>query len=321
MRRREFISLLGGAAAAWPLATRAQQQPPVRIGFLRPSPAPERALAAFRSALAENGFVAGRDYDLVARWGAGTSERLSELTAELVKNGVKIIVVDGMLSARAARAVSSTIPIVMAFGADPVRGGVAESLARPGGNVSGVTSQSDEISGKTFEILREFVPQLSRVAVVDSAAGLEIFRAADQQAARTLGLTVGYVALGRPDQFDTRSILAGGAQGAVIRGTPWVSDAQRRTIVEGVNTLRLPAIYQDHEFVEVGGLMSYGADRDDLYRRAAAFVIKIVKGAKPADLPIELPTKFEMALNLKTAKALALAVPPSILLRADRVIE
>jgi len=319
VKRREFITLVGGAAAAWPLATRAQQ--PVRIGFLRPSPAPERALAAFRGALADNGFIAGRDYDLITRWGMGTPERLSELTAELVKNEVKLIVVDGLISARAARAVSSTIPIVMSFGADPVRGGVAESLARPGGNVSGLTSQSDQISGKTFEILREFVPQLSRVAVVDSAAGLEIFRAADEQAAKTLGLTVKYIELGRPDQFDAGSIRAGGTQGAVIRGTPWVSDALRRTIAASVNTLGLPAIYQDHEFVEVGGVMSYGADRDDLYRRAAAYVIKIVKGAKPAELPIELPNKFEMFLNLKTARALALVVPTSILLRADKVIE
>jgi putative ABC transport system substrate-binding protein len=211
----------------------------------------------------------------------------------------------------------------MAFGADSVRGGVAESLERPGRNVTGVTSQSDEISGKTFEILREFVPQLSRLAVVDSAAGLEIFRAGDTQAAKILGVTVRYIDLGSPNQFDTvlPNILAAGAQGAVIRGTPWVSDMQRRNIVERVNTLRLPAIYQDHEFVEVGGLISYGADRDHLYRRAAAFVAKILKGAQPVDLPIELPIKFETILNLKTAKALALAVPPSILLRADKVIE
>jgi putative tryptophan/tyrosine transport system substrate-binding protein len=323
MRRREFIALLGGAAA-WPLAAGAQQaERPMRIGFLRPSPAPERALAAFRSGLAENGLVAGRNYDLVTRWGGGSAEPLEALAAELVKSEVNLIVVDGLISARAVRAVTSTIPIVMAFGADPVRGGVAQSLARPGGNVSGVTSQSDVVSGKTFEILREIVPQLSRLAVVDSALGLELFRPGDAQAARTLGIAVSYVDLGAPDQFNTalQNVLAAGAQGAVIRGTPWVSDAQRRLITERVIAHRLPAIHQDREFVEVGGLMSYGADRNELYRRAAAFVGKILKGAKPADLPFELPTKFEMVVNLKPARVLGLTVPTSILLRADEVIE
>jgi len=322
--RRELLAALGGAAAAWPLAARAQQaERPARIGFLRPSPAPQRGLAAFRSGLADNGFVAGRNYDLVTRWGGGSAEHLEELAAELVKSEVNLIVVDGLISARAVRAVTSTIPIVMAFGADPVRGGVAESLARPGGNVTGVTSQSDVVSGKTFEILREIVPQLSRLAVIDSALGLELFRPGDAQAARTLGITVSYVDLGTPGQFDAalQTVLAAGAQGAVIRGTPWVSDAQRRLIAERVIAHRLPAIHQDREFVDVGGLMSYGADRNDLYRRAAAFVGKILKGAKPADLPFELPTKFEMVINLKTARALGLTVPTSILLRADEVIE
>ena len=215
MQRRNFIAFLGGAAVAWPLAARAQQPaPPVRIGFLRPSPAPEGALAAFRGALAENGFVAGRNYDLVTRWGGGTSQGLSDLAAQLIKSEVKVIVVDGVTSARVVRAVSTTIPIVMAFGADPVRGGVAKSLAQPGGNVTGVTSQSDEISGKTFEILRELVPQLSQLAVVDSAAGLEIFRSGDAQAAQTLGIAVDYVDLGAPDHFDIalQKMLSGSAQ-------------------------------------------------------------------------------------------------------------
>src|SRR5262249_24445572 len=209
--RRDFITLLGGAAVAWPLAARAQQaERPARIGFLRASPAPQRGLAAFRSGLGDNGFVAGRNYDLVTRWGGGSAEHLEELAAELVKSEVNLIVVDGLISARAVRAVTSTIPIVMAFGADPVRGGVAESLARPGGNVTGVTSQSDVVSGKTFEILREIVPQLSRLAVIDSALGLELFRPGDAQAARTLGITVSYVDLGTPGQFDAalQTVLA-----------------------------------------------------------------------------------------------------------------
>jgi len=324
MRRRGFITLLGGALMLWwhPLLAQTGQTPS-RIGFLRPAPAPERALDAFRSALGEQGFVPGRNCELVLRWGDGNPEHLPELAAGLVKSRIDVIVVDSLVATRAVHAATASTPIVMAGGADPVQAGIAESLRRPGGNVTGITGQTADLVGKTFELLSQIVPRLSRVVVIDAASGRELFGAADAEAARILGLRITYIDPSEPGDIDTtlRRALTEGAQAAVIRSGPFSSGMQRRRLVEAVAAHKLPAVYLGSDFVEAGALISFGADKADIYRRAAGFVAKILRGAKPGDLPVEQPTNFELIVNLRTARALGLTIPPVLLARADEVIE
>jgi putative tryptophan/tyrosine transport system substrate-binding protein len=324
MRRRDFITLLGGAAAAWPRAARAQQPDRVRrIGFLRAAPPSERELEALLRGLVDHGWIQGRNFVLLPQWGDGNVGRLPELAVALVNTGVDIILVEGVVTARAARAVTATIPIVMTAGADPFFGGLVQSLARPGGNVTGFSTLQAEIVGKVLEIFKDMVPGLSRVAALIPRVAWTMFASAQDQAAKALGLDVVYIDLAGPEGAGTamRQVISAGAQGALLRIGPFFSSAQRRTIVDLAAEFRLPVMYERREYVEQGGLVRYGPDTSDLYRRAAGYVARILAGANPGDLPIEQPTKFELVINLKTAKALGLEVPLTLLARADEVIE
>jgi putative ABC transport system substrate-binding protein len=324
MKRREFITLLGGTAAAWPLTARAQQAEGMRrIGFLRAAPPPERELDAFLRGLADRGWVQGRNFLLVPQWGDGNVARLPELAVALVNAGVDVILAEGVVTTRAARAVTATIPIVMTAGADPFVGGLVQSLARPGGNLTGFSTMSTDIAGKRLEIFRDTVPGLVRVAVLVPRAARNLFVAAQDQAAKALGIDLVYIDLPGPEAAGTvmRQAVSGGVQGALLLVGPFTSSSQRQMIVDLAAEFRLPVMYERREYIQQGGLVAYGPDAADLYRRAAGYVTTILAGAYPGDLPIEQPTKFELAINLKTAKALGLEVPPTLLARADEVIE
>jgi putative ABC transport system substrate-binding protein len=324
LTRRQFITLLSGAAAVWPLAAHAQQSDRVRrIGFLRAAPPPERELDAFLRGLANRGWVQGRDFLLVPQWGDGNVARLPELAVALVNAGIDIILAEGVVTTRAARAVTSTIPIVMTGAADPFVGGLVQSLARPGGNLTGFSSMSGEIGGKRLEIFRDTVPGMVRVAVLVPRAARNLFAAAQDQAAKALGIDLVYIDLPGPEAAGTvmRQAVSGGVQGALLLVGPFTSSSQRQMIVDLAAEFRLPVMYERREYIQQGGLVTYGPDAADLYRRAAGYVTTILAGAYPGDLPIEQPTKFELAINLKTAKALGLEIPPKLLALADEVIE
>jgi ABC-type uncharacterized transport system substrate-binding protein len=323
MKRRDFITLLGGAAA-WPLGARAQQSDRLRrIGFLRAAPPPERELDAFLRGLADRGWVQGRNFLLVPQWGDGNVARLPELAVALVNAGVDVILAEGVVTTRAARAVTATIPIVMTGGADPFVGGLVQSLARPGGNLTGFSTMAAEIAGKRLEIFRDTVPGLVRVAVLVPRAARNLFAAAQDQAAKALGIDLVYIDLPGPEAAGTvmRQAVSGGVQGALLLVGPFTSSSQRQMIVDLAAEFRLPVMYERREYIQQGGLVTYGPDAADLYRRAAGYVTTILAGAYPGDLPIEQPTKFELAINLKTAKALGLQIPDKLLALADEVIE
>ena len=324
MRRREFIRLFGSAVVAWPLSVRGQQPDKIRrIGYLRAAPPPERELEAFLSGLADHGLVQGRDFVLVPQWGDGNAARLPELAVTLVNGGVDVIVVEGVTTVRAARAVTATIPIVVTTGADPFVGGLVKNLARPGGNVTGFTTMTAEISGKFFEVFRDMVPGLTRVAVLAPRAAWELFAPAQDQAAKALAIDLVYVDLSVPEAASTvmREAVSAGAQGALLRVGPFFSSTQRRKIVDLAAELRLPVMYERPEDVEHGGLVSYSPDYSELFRRAAGYVAQILAGTKAGELPMQQPTKFELFLNLKTAKALGLTISNKLLALADKVIE
>jgi ABC-type uncharacterized transport system substrate-binding protein len=323
LRRREFIALLGGAAA-WPLAARAQQPDRMRrIGFLRAAPPTERDLGAFLRGLASRGWVQGRDFVLVTQWGDGNVARLPELAVALVNVGVDVILADGVVTTRAARAVTTDIPIVMAGGADPFVGGLVKSLARPGGNVTGFSSTQADIEGKGLEIFKDMFPGLARVAVLLPLISRNLFVSAQEAPAKALGIDLLYIDLPGPEAAGTamRQAISAGAQGVLMRVGPFFSSSQRQAIVDLAAELRLPVSYDRRDYIEQGGLLTYVPDHADLYRRAAGYVVAILAGAYPGDLPIEQPTKFELMINLKTAKALGLEVPLTLLARADEVIE
>ena len=327
MQRRHVLALVAGALAA-PLASFAQQPTKIpRIGFLHPaSPGgvPGMRLEAFRDALHELGYVEGKNVQLEVRWGNGEFERLPALAAELVQLKVDVIVAATSPSVLAARHATPTIPIVMPVSSDPVGEGLVASLAHPGGNVTGLSMMAPELGEKRLQLLRETFPEASRaVAVLWNPAyvGMRARFEEAKVAAPKLGLTARSV-----EVRDTRELEV--AFEAIVREHPEalvLSDpfttSQRARIVEFAAEHRLPAIYESSDFVDVGGLMSFGPNISDLYRRAAAYVDKILKGAKPGDLPIEQPTKFELVLNMKAAKALGISFPASILLRADKLIE
>jgi ABC-type uncharacterized transport system substrate-binding protein len=325
MRRREFITLLGGAAA-WPLGARAQQaaRRPT-IGYMGANtPVVESPrTAAFVQGLREFGWIEGRNVAVEYRWAEGRNERFAEIAAELVQLKVEVIVTAGTAAVVAAKQATSVIPIIFALGGDPVGTGLVASLARPGGNVTGLTQQSTDLAGKRVELLREVVPGLGRLATManigNPLAVLEMREV--HAAARTLGLEVATSEIRRAEDiapaFDA---LKGRADALYVVADPLVTSNRIR-----INTLalgaRLPTMHGQNDNVEAGGLMSYGANFPDLYRRAADYVDKILRGTKPADIPVEQPTKFDLAINLTTAKALGLKIPESFLLRADEVIE
>jgi putative ABC transport system substrate-binding protein len=325
MRRREFMTLLGSAAAAWPLAARAQQPGKLpTIGFLGASPSIEsQRVAAFVQRLRELAWIDGRNLAIEYRWAEGRNERYAEAAAELVRLKVDVIVTVATPATLAAKQATTLIPIVFGAASDPVGTGLVESLARPGGNVTGLSNQISETGGKKLELLREVVPSLRRLAILanvgNPAVALDMGEA--QAAARKLGLEVTTAEIRQAEDiapaFDA---LKGRADALYVCTDPLVNTYRIR-----VNTLalaaRLPTIHGLREYVEAGGLMSYGPNVPDLLRRAADYVDKILRGAKPGDIPVEQPTKFDVVINLTTAKALDLKIPESFLLRADEVIE
>jgi putative ABC transport system substrate-binding protein len=325
MRRREFITLLGGAVA-WPLPLRAQQSANVaRIGFLRFGPASANAgrIEALRAGLRQLGYVEGKNIVIEFRW-AETVDQLPELAAELVRINVDVIFAMSSTEVEPTRQATKTIPIVFATHADPVGLGHVASLARPGGNITGLTLISPELSGKRIELLREAVPRLARLAVFwnpSNPSHGETLKESETRA-RTLGLQTLPVEVRRAEDIDGAfaTITRERASALFVLDDGLLFD-ERQLIVDMARRNRLPTVFGISGFAEAGGLMTYGAKQADLYRRAALYVDRILKGAKPANLPIEQPTSFELVINLKTAKALALKIPDSLLLRADRVIE
>jgi putative ABC transport system substrate-binding protein len=326
VRRREFITLLGGAAALWPLAARAQQASKLpTIGFLgasTPFGAWSEWTAAFVQRLRELGWVEGRNVAIEYRWAEGRRERFAEIAAEFVRLKVDVIVTVGSAVA-ATKQVTSTIPIVFALAVDPVGSGIVDSLARPGGNVTGISIQSTDLAGKRLEILREALPDLRRLAIIGDVgyAGsvLEISEA--QAAARKVGLDVDVLEIrSAADIAPAFQSLKSGAQALYVCPGALINANYTR-----INTFalaaRLPAFHASREFLGAGGFMSYGANFADQFGHAADFVDKILKGTKPADLPVEQPTKIELVINLTVAKALGLAIPETFLVRADEVIE
>ncbi len=325
MKRREFITLLGGAAAAWPIAARAQQTGKLpTIGFLGAGSAAtwKPWLAAFVQRLHELGWVEGRTITVEHHWAEGRGERFEEITAEFIRLNVAVIVTAG-IAVPAAKRATSAIPIVFALSPDPVRSGLVASLARPGGNVTGLSNQSSDLVGKRLELLREVVPGLRRLAIMANGDNpLAVLELGDAQVeARKLGLdATTWKVRGAEDIAPVIDTLKGHADALYV-----VSDALATTNQVRINTFalsaRLATMHANREYIETGGLIAYGANYPDLFRRAGNYVDKILRGAKPADLPIEQPTKFDLVINLRTAKALDLDVPPTLLARADEVIE
>ena len=325
MRRREFITLLGGASAAWPLTARAQQATKLpTIGYLGSATlaTESQRMAAFVQRLRELGWVEGRTVVIDYRWAEGRTERYAEIAAEFVRLKVDVIVTVGG-AVGAAKQATATIPIVFAGAGDPVGSGMVASLAQPGGNVTGLSVQSIDLAGKRLEILREIFPDVRRLAIIGNveyaATVLEMGEA--QAAARALGLEVVRSEIRRAEDIAPAfEALKGAAQALYVCADATINANHAR-----INTLalgaRLPTMHGVREYVEAGGLMAYGPNLADLYRRAADYVDKILRGAKPADLPVEQPTKFDLVINLVTAQALGLTVPPTLLARADEVIE
>jgi putative ABC transport system substrate-binding protein len=326
MRRREFITLVGGPAVAWPLAARAQRSAKLpTIGLLGASSASQQNqwTAAFLQRLRELSWTEGRNFAIEYRWADGSNERAAEMAAELVRLQVDVIVTSGTPIILAAKRATATVPIVFATAADPVGSGLVASLPRPGTNVTGLSVQSPELVGKRLEFWREVVPGLQRLAVMASVANptamLEMGEV--QAAAGKLGLDIGTFEIRRPEDFAPAfETLKGRAQALYVVSDPRTA-ANRIRIHTLAMSVRMPTMHGFREYVEVGGLMSYGANFPDLWRRAGDFVDKILRGAKPADLPVEQPIKFDLVINLITAKALGLTIPPTLLARADEVIE
>jgi putative tryptophan/tyrosine transport system substrate-binding protein len=323
MRRREFIAALGGAAA-WPVMARAQQSPkPARLGYFAPI-ANANLLAALRSGLRDFGYIEGQNLAIEHRYLRGQSKTYDELAAELVRFDPDVIVVVGTPPALAAKRQTSTIPIIMAPASDPLRTGLVASLSRPGGNISGLSLYGSELASKRIEVLREAVAGMRRIGVLENAGNpLHRFLWEDLQlAGPSLGLEFRLFAIS--DLIELPAAIAAMKRDG-FDGLTHLSDAQffseRRRIGELAATYRLPATYEAREYVEDGGLMSYGPNIPDLSRRAAVFVVKILNGVKTAELPVELPTKFELVINIRTAKTLGLTIPPTLLARADEVIE
>jgi len=323
MDRRAFISGVTGGLLAAPLAAGAQQAGKVwRVGILgNENSAPWEA---FRRGLRDLGYVGGRNLTMESRWSEGRTERLPALAIELVQLRVDVIVASGTQAVRAAKQATSTIPIVMAVSAHPDKIGLVESLARPGGNVTGLDNVGPDLKGKQLQLLKELAPKVSRVAVLWNPANLvETFGFKEMvAAAAVIGVEIQSIDVRTPDDYLAAfaTVTASRADALYAFGNP-VNFKNRQLIVAFALKSRLPSIYEERLFVESGGLMSYAPSFTDLFRRAATYVDKILKGAKPADLPVEQPTKYELLINLKTAKALGLTIPPSLLLRADQVIE
>jgi len=328
--RRAFVGSLTGGLLVAPLAAEAQQKEKVaRIGYLATDlAAASHTTAAFRQGLRDQGYVEGRNVVIEYRDAEGKSQRLPALAAELVVRKLDVVVTaGGTLTALAAKQATKTVPIVFVAVSDPVSSGVVTSLAHPDGNVTGLSNVNAELVGKRLEYIMQAVPGLSRVVVLWQPGGLgdrterEMLEQADA-AGRALGVRLQFVEAREPADLEPAfSEMARAKAQAVTLFPSTMFFNERRRITDLAARNRLPAVYQLREFVEAEGLMAYGTNITDLFRRAAGYVDKILKGAKPGDLPVEQPTKFELVINLKTAKALGLTIPPSLLARADEVIE
>jgi putative ABC transport system substrate-binding protein len=325
MHRRSFLSLLGTSAAAWPLAARAQQAAVPVIGYLdsKVAAAASYQVEAFRRGLNQAGFVEGRNVAIEFRWAEGGLDRLPELAADLVRRGVTVIVANNA-STPAAKAATSTIPIIFVSGDDPVAAGLVTSLNRPGGNVTGVSYTSSPLNQKRLELLHELVPKPAVIAVLldPTQRSYETQLRDMEAAARSLGRQILIVKAGTESEIDAAfaTIVQAGA-GALFVSSAAFYVSRRRQLVALVARHALPASYPGREDVVAGGLMSYGASDTDAYGRGALYVGRILKGAKPSDLPVELPTRYELVFNLATAKALKLDIPAKLLALADEVIE
>jgi ABC-type uncharacterized transport system substrate-binding protein len=320
VKRRAFITLLGGVAAAWPLAARAQQPAKLpTIGFVgADASAWSPWTGAFVARLHELGWIEGRTIAVEYRWSAGRPERIAEIAAEFVRLKVDVIVSNALAVPTLMQA-TAVIPIVFALGLDPVGAGVVASLARPGGNVTGLSTQSTDIASKRLELLREVLPRLRRLAIIANVGMLEM--AEVQAVARGLGIEVAPLEIRRAEDIaSTFEALKGQADALYVVGDALIN-ANRSRIITFSLSARLPMIFNTRSFVQASGLMSYGPNFSDLFRRTAELVDKILRGTKPGDIPVEQPSRFELVINLTTAKALGLTIPESFLLRADEVIE
>ena len=327
MRRRDLIAALGSAAATWPFAARAQQPAKLpSIGFMGQTTRSVAGewTAAFVQRLRELGWIDGHNVAIEYRWGEGRNERFAEIAAEFVRLKVDVIVTSGTSQVLAAKQATSVIPIVFATAGDPVGTGLVTSLARPGGNVTGLSNQMLDLAGKQLELLREVVPNLRRFAIIGNVdnPAIVIEMGDVQAAARMLGLEVVTLEIRRAEDIALafEALVEGRAQALYVTSDALVitNRARIHTLAMGV---RLPTMYASRDYVEAGGLMSYGPNYPNLFRRAAEYVDKILRGAKPGDIPVEQPTKFELVINLTAAKALGLTVPDKLLGIADEVIE
>jgi putative ABC transport system substrate-binding protein len=328
--RRDFIALFGGAAAAWPLAARAQQSERMRrIGVLMSvvadQPEGQADLAAFAQGLQESGWIVDRNVRVDYRWGAGDLELFRKYAAELVALGPEVVLATAGSIVGAFQQASRTTPIVFVTTIDPIGGGWVESLSRPGTNATGFTSYDFNLSGKWLDLLKEIAPNLTRVAVIRDAAvpaGMAGF-AVIQNSARSAGVQVTPIGVRNADEIQRgiEAFAKGTDRGLIVVGPPSSIAGQYDLIVKLITRHRLPAIYSSRSLVSRGGLISYAPDPIEQYRRAAGYVDRILRGKKPGDLPVQAATKYEMVINLKSAKTLGLTVPPSLLARADEVIE
>jgi len=325
MRRRQFITLLGGAAVTWPCTVRAQQATVPVIGLLGSGTAAAQSewTAAFVQRLGQLGWSEGRNISIEYRWAEGRPERFSEIAAELVQRKVSLILTHNTPPTLAVKQATSTIPIVFATAGDPIGSGIVASLARPGGNITGLSGQSPDVAGKKLELLREVVPGLHRLATladVDNPfAALEVSKM--NESARTFGIEVASFEISRSEELESVfNALKRGTDALYVLPVPllFVNRVRINTLALGA---RLPTLHGVREYVEAGGLMSYGPNWPSMWRRAADLVDKILRGAKPAEIPVEQPTEFDLVINLKTAKALGLTIPDKLLALANTVIE
>jgi putative tryptophan/tyrosine transport system substrate-binding protein len=324
--RRKFLATLGAATAAWPLAARAQQSAMPVVGFLRSTPATGFAYTVdpFRRGLNDAGFVEGKNVAIEYRWADNQQDRLPGLAADLMRRQVAAIVGGGVPAAQAGKAATTTTPIVFVIGADPVRVGLVASINRPGGNITGVVFSVGALGAKVLGMLHDLVPKASIIAVLRDPNGAEVERQSGdlEEAARAIGRQILMVNAANEREFHAAFAKAvqAGAGGLLILPTGFFF-SQSRQLVALAARHALPTVYPIREYAEVGGLISYGPSRSDAYRRAGVYVGRILKGEKPGDLPVELGTKFELVINLATAKAFGVEIPPKLLALADEVIE